>query len=85
MPDRPARRGLAGQLRRLDILVGTAWRASPLLATQCVLTALGSSLLLLAYPLGFRAIVDGALEHQPGRVTGGLVIAAIAFPAGWAL
>src|ERR1700761_3616057 len=85
MPDRPARRGLAGQLRRLDILFGTAWRASPLLATQCVLTALGSSLLLLAYPLGFRAIVDGAMEHQPGRVTGGLVIAAIAFPAGWAL
>ena len=85
MPDRRARRGLAGQLRRLDVLFGTAWRASPLLATQCVLTALGSSLLMLAYPLGFRAIVDGALEHQPGRVAVGLIIAAIAFPGGWAL
>ena len=52
------------QLRRLDILFGTAWRAAPLLATECVLAALGSSLLLLAYPLGFRAIVDGAIEHR---------------------
>jgi ATP-binding cassette, subfamily B, bacterial len=82
--DRPRRRP-AVQLRRLDVLFGTAWRAAPLLATQCVLTALGSSLLMLAYPLGFRAIVDGALGHQPGRIVTGLVIAAIAFPGGWAL
>jgi ATP-binding cassette subfamily B protein len=73
------------QLRRLDILFGTAWRAAPLLATQCVLAALGSSLFMLAYPLGFRAIVDGALAHQPGRIVTGLIIAAIAFPGGWAL
>jgi hypothetical protein len=70
------------RLRRLDILFGTAWRAAPLLATQCVLAALGSSLLMLAYPLGFRAIVDGALAHQPGRIVTGLIIAAIAFPGG---
>jgi ATP-binding cassette, subfamily B, bacterial len=84
MADRLARRA-AGQLRRLDVLFGTAWRAAPLLATQCVLTALGSSVLMLAYPLGFRAIVDGALDHQAGRVVIGLVITAIAFPGGWAL
>jgi ATP-binding cassette, subfamily B, bacterial len=73
------------RLRRLDILFGTAWRAGPLLATECVLAALGSSLFMLAYPLGFRAIVDGALAHQPGRIVTGLVIAAVAFPGGWAL
>jgi len=28
-------------LRRLDILFGTAWRAAPLLAAECVLAALG--------------------------------------------
>jgi ATP-binding cassette subfamily B protein len=72
-------------LRRLDILFGTAWRAAPLLATECVLAALGSSLFMLAYPLGFRAIVDGAIAHQPGRIVTGLVIAAVAFPGGWAL
>jgi ABC-type dipeptide/oligopeptide/nickel transport system ATPase subunit len=72
-------------LRRLDILFGTAWRAAPLLATECVLAALGSSLLMLAYPLGFRAIVDGALAHHPGRIVTGLIIVAIAFPGGWVL
>jgi ATP-binding cassette, subfamily B, bacterial len=78
-------RRLVRQLRRLDLLFGTAWRAAPLLATECVLAALGSSLFMLAYPLGFRAIVDGALGHQPGRIVTGLVITAVAFPSGWAL
>jgi ATP-binding cassette subfamily B protein len=73
------------QLRRLDVLFGTAWRAAPLLATECVLASLGSSLFMLAYPLGFRAIVDGAVAHQPGRIVTGLVIVAITFPGGWAL
>jgi ATP-binding cassette subfamily B protein len=73
------------RLRRLDILFGTAWRAAPLLATECVLAALGSSLFMLAYPVGFRAIVDGAIAHQPGRIVTGLVIVAVAFPGGWAL
>jgi ATP-binding cassette, subfamily B, bacterial len=72
-------------LRKMNLLYGTAWRAAPLLATECVLAALGSSLFLLAYPLGFRAVVDGALDHQPGRIVTGLIIAAIAFPGGWAL
>src|ERR1700729_733431 len=72
-------------LRRLDILFGTAWRAAPLLATECVLAALGSSLFMLAYPLGFRAIVDGAGAPQTGRIVTGLGITAIPFPAGWAL
>ena len=76
---------LTRQLRRLDLLYGTAWRASPLLATECLAAALGSSLFLLAYPLGFRAIVDGALDHQAGRIVTGLVITAVAFPIGWAL
>jgi hypothetical protein len=34
--------GLSRALRRADILFGTAWRAAPLLATACVLAALGS-------------------------------------------
>jgi ATP-binding cassette subfamily B protein len=77
--------GLIRWLRRADILFGTAWRAAPLLATACVLAALGSSLLLLAYPLGFRAIVDGATAHQPGRIAAGLIITAVAFPGAWVL
>jgi ATP-binding cassette subfamily B protein len=79
------RRRLVRPLRRLDILFGTAWRAAPLLATECVLAALGSSLFMLAYPLGFRAIVDGAVAHQLGRIVTGLIIVAVAFPGGWVL
>jgi ATP-binding cassette, subfamily B, bacterial len=77
--------GLTRQLRRADILFGTPWRAAPLLATACVLAALGSSVLSLAYPLGFRVIVDGAAAHQPGRIAAGLIITAIAFPGTWVL
>ena len=76
---------LIRQLRRLDLLFGTAWRAAPLLATECVAAALGSAVLLLAYPLGFRAIVDGAASHHPGRIVIGLVITALSFPGGWVL
>ena len=72
-------------LRRIDTLFGTAWRAAPLLATACVLVALGSSVLTLAYPLGFRAIVDGAAAHQQGRIVAGLVIVAVTFPGAWIL
>ena len=72
-------------IRRIDALFGNAWRAAPLLATTCVLVALGSSLLMLGYPLGFRYIVDGAAEHQPGRIVIGLVVVAVTFPGGWAL
>ena len=76
---------LIRQLRRLDLLFGTAWRAAPLLATECVAAAVGSALLMLAYPLGFRAIVDGAADHHPGRIVIGLIITAVAFPGGWVL
>ena len=81
----PLLRWLRRQLRRADILFATAWRASPLLAAECVLAAVGSSVLLLAYPLGFRDIVDGATEHQTARIVTGLIIVAVAFPGGWVL
>jgi hypothetical protein len=57
----------------MNAMFGTAWRAAPWLATTCVLVALSQSVLSLAYPLGFRAIVDGAAAHQQGRIVTGLV------------
>jgi ATP-binding cassette, subfamily B, bacterial len=47
--------------------------------------AVSSSVLSLAYPLGFRDIVDGAAGHDRGRIVAGLVIAAVAFPGSWVL
>ncbi|MGD0554473.1 MAG: ABC transporter ATP-binding protein [Streptosporangiaceae bacterium] len=72
-------------LRRLNVLYGTAWRAAPGLMTVCTLTAVGSSFLMLCYPLGFRAIVDGAARHSPRAVVIGVVIAVLAFAGSWAL
>ena len=62
-----------------------AWRAAPLLTAECVAAAVGSATLMLAYPLGFRAIVDGAADHHRGRIITGLIITAVAFPGGWVL
>lgn len=78
-------RGMRRQLRRADAMFGTAWRAAPLLATTCVLVAIVASVFLISYPLGFRAIVDGAEQHQRGRIVAGLIIVAVTFPVGWAL
>lgn len=72
-------------VRRLNVLYGTSWRAAPWLMTGCALAAVGSSLLMLGYPLGFRAIVDGAVRHQPRDVTVGIVVAVLAFTGGWTL
>ncbi|HTX25497.1 MAG TPA: ABC transporter ATP-binding protein [Streptosporangiaceae bacterium] len=88
MAERERRRPLgrlSRRLRRADILFGTPFRAAPLLATECVLAALGWSVLSLAYPVGFRAMVDGAAAHHPGRIVAGLIITAIAFPGWWVL
>jgi ATP-binding cassette, subfamily B, bacterial len=79
------RQDLARSIRRMDAMFGTAWRAAPGLATTCVLVALSQSVLSLAYPVGFREIVDGATAHQQGRIVTGLVIVAVAFPGAWVL
>jgi ATP-binding cassette subfamily B protein len=53
--------------------------------TGCALAAVGSSLLMLCYPLGFRAIVDGAARHRPHDIAVGIVVAVLSFAGGWAL
>lgn len=78
-------RSVRRTIRRADALFGTAWRAAPLLTTVSTATALVSSLLGVTYPLGFRAIVDGAARHKPGEVITGLVIAVVAFAGAWGL
>jgi ATP-binding cassette, subfamily B, bacterial len=73
------------QVRRMNVLYGTAWRAAPGLMTVCTLVAVGASLLMLCSPLGFRAIVDGALRHDPRTVLAGAVLAVLAYTGSWAL
>jgi ATP-binding cassette, subfamily B, bacterial len=73
------------QIRRLNVLYGTAWRAAPGLMALCTVVAVGSSFLTLCYPLGFRAIVDGAARHHQHTVLAGLVLAVFSFAGAWAL
>jgi ATP-binding cassette subfamily B protein len=72
-------------LRRVAVLFGMSWRANPRLMTGCVLASVATSVLGLAYPLGFRAIVDGAVNRHAGVVVTGAVIVAVSFPLSWVL
>ena len=84
-PARAGRRRAPRLLRRLGVLFGTAWRADPRLLTACSAAALGYVLLSLAYPLGFRAIIDGATQHRGGAVVLGVIITVLALPGSWVL
>ena len=67
------------------MLLHTAWRADPGLLTACAAAALGYVVLSLAYPLGFRAIINGATEHRAGVVVLGVIITVVALPGSWLL
>jgi ATP-binding cassette, subfamily B, bacterial len=74
-----------GAARRLGVLFGTAWRADPGLLAWCTLATLGTTAAGLAYPVGFRAIVDGAAQHRAGAAAAGIAITAVAIPGSWVL
>lgn len=66
----------------------TAWRAGLGLAVSCVFASLGTSFFGLVYPLGFRAVVNGATGHHQATVIAGVVVAvvvALSVAASWAL
>jgi ATP-binding cassette, subfamily B, bacterial len=72
-------------VRRVGVLFGTAWRADPGLFTVCILATLGYVLLSLAYPIGFRAIVNGATMHRAGVIGFGVLLTALSLPGSWVL
>jgi len=83
---RPTRwRRAPRQVRRLGALFGTAWQANRGLFTGCVLAALGYVVLSLAYPIGFRAIVNGATQHHGGLIAAGVALTALSLPGSWVL
>src|SRR5581483_8525603 len=66
---------LAAFRSRLDALAGVAWRAAPGLTIYCAAFALVAGVLGVAYPIGFRIIVDGALEHDRRKLVFGVLVA----------
>jgi ATP-binding cassette subfamily B protein len=69
--------------RRLDVLAGVAWRAAPGLTAYCAALSLAAGLLGVAYPVGFRIIVDGALDHDRHRLVLGVVAVSATFAVSW--
>ena len=82
---RAGRRRAPRLVRRVGVLFGTAWRADPGLFTVCILATLGYVLLSLAYPMGFRAIVNGATMHRAGVIGFGVLLTALSLPGSWML
>jgi ATP-binding cassette, subfamily B, bacterial len=84
VPEPPHRRP-PRVLRRLGVLFGTAWRADPGLLLTCTAAALGYVVFGLAYPVGFRIIVDGARDHRAAALAIGVAITTVAVPGSWVL
>lgn len=74
---------LAQPLRRIDALAGVAWRAAPGLTIYCCILSLVAGVLGVAYPIGFRIIVNGALRHEARTLVTGVLVVGITFAASW--
>jgi ATP-binding cassette, subfamily B, bacterial len=84
MIERTSLRGRMVQpLRRLDALAGVAWRAAPGLTVYCCILSLVAGVLGVAYPIGFRIIVNGALRHDGRTLVTGVLVVGITFAASW--
>jgi ATP-binding cassette, subfamily B, bacterial len=72
--------------RRLaGVLVGTGFRAAPWTALACLVMGVGAAVASVTYSIGFRVMIDGAIDHAGGRVVLGVVLTATLFSASWLL
>jgi ATP-binding cassette, subfamily B, bacterial len=71
--------------RLVGVLLGTGVRAAPLTAAACLAMSVVAAGASVAYSLGFREVVDGALAHDGGRVALGAALAAGLFTLSWLL
>jgi ATP-binding cassette, subfamily B, bacterial len=71
--------------RLIGVLVGTGARAAPLTAAACLVMSVVAAGSSVAYSLGFRELVDGALAHDGGRIALGAALAAGLFTLSWVL
>jgi ATP-binding cassette subfamily B protein len=81
-PAGPRQRARA--LRRLaGPLVGTGFKAAPRLAWGSLLLSTLGGAAITCYSLGYRVMVDGAIDHQTRRVAIGAALVALLFTVGW--
>jgi ATP-binding cassette, subfamily B, bacterial len=74
------------RLRRLaGVLVGSGFRAAPLLTTASLVMAVVGSLASVSYTVGFRIMVDAAAKHEARGVVVGVVLVASLFTLSWVI
>jgi ATP-binding cassette, subfamily B, bacterial len=79
------RDGVSRARRMVGVLIGTAWRASPGLTVGCALLSLAGGVASLAYPVGFRIVIDAALAHHRAGAVIGVIVVALTFSASFVL
>jgi ATP-binding cassette subfamily B protein len=73
-------------VRRLaGVLIGTGARAAPLTAAACLVMSLVAAAASVAYSLGFREVVDGAIAGDDARIAVGAALVAGLFTLSWLL
>jgi ATP-binding cassette subfamily B protein len=76
---------LAGRGNVLRVLVGPAWRAAPGMLVWAFASTTVAAVAAASFPVGFHFMVDGALEHDSGRVVSGASVVAVLFTVSWTL
>jgi ATP-binding cassette, subfamily B, bacterial len=72
--------------RRLaGVLVGTAFRAAPWTAAACLAMSLLAAGASVAYSIGFRVMIDGAIAGDTSRIVLGAALVAGLFTLSWLL
>jgi ATP-binding cassette subfamily B protein len=75
----------AGPLRLAGVLVGTGVRAAPWTALACLVAGLLAAAASVCYSLGFRAMVDGAIDRDSTQIAIGAGVVAVLFAGAWVL
>jgi ATP-binding cassette, subfamily B, bacterial len=73
----------AASLLRLTILSG--FLAAPTWMTGTLLVSVAGAVASVSYPLGYRMMVDGFIEHDVGTIAAGAVVTGGIFALFWAL
>jgi ATP-binding cassette subfamily B protein len=81
----PGPGGFAWRADVLRVLVTPAWRAAPRLLPWAFVSTTVAAVASATFPMGFHLMVDGALEHDPGRVAFGTCVVAVLFTLSWTL
>ncbi len=71
--------------RLFGVLVGSGFRAAPVLAAGLLVMNFVTAASSVCYSIGYRVVVDGAIAHSSERVVLGASLVAVLFTVSWML